>query len=290
MPSLLKSLTLSFIALAGVSAASSLAKADEGGERAPRCTNATLRGQYSYAAKGVTLPNGPLPAPLFGAFASGGISVFDGKGRFTLTATSSFNGVIQAQTVGGSYQVNEDCTYTSRADNGITFTAVVSENARTLYILQTTPGTAIVGTAEKLDGSRKGSEKDSKESEDTSRDRKPQACSVDLTHRRYGFIAEGMAGAPTLPGAPFGPLVGVGTVKFDNAGRFALAAQRSVNGAVDPQVVPLAGAYTVQADCSVDMKFDVGFNFHGGAAGQGETVQLVQTDPGTAILVRATAQ
>ena len=63
-----------------------------------RCSNATLRGSYGFTAQGVTLPGSPVPSALQGPFASGGSATFDGHGNLQLTATSSFNGVIQGPT------------------------------------------------------------------------------------------------------------------------------------------------------------------------------------------------
>ena len=50
-------------------AASAAAHGPEGARRG-RCTNATLRGDYGFTARGFTLPGSPVPAPLQGPFAS----------------------------------------------------------------------------------------------------------------------------------------------------------------------------------------------------------------------------
>lgn len=116
-----------------------------------KCTNNSLRGSYGFTAQGVTLQGSPVPAALRGPFASSGSATFDGQGNFTLTATSSFNGIVQGPaTVKGTYSVNEDCTYDSRADNGATFRSVIVNGGKEILILQTTPGVAITGTAKKL--------------------------------------------------------------------------------------------------------------------------------------------
>lgn len=116
-----------------------------------RCSNRTLRGNYGFTAQGFTTAAAPVPPPLRGAFASSGLATFDGEGNYTLTATSSFNGVIQGPvTVRGTYSVNEDCTYTSQADNGATFRSVLVDEAKEILIIQTNPGVAVIGTAKKL--------------------------------------------------------------------------------------------------------------------------------------------
>src|SRR5689334_11219349 len=77
------------------------------------CDNSSLRGAFAFTAQGTTLAALGLPAALTGAFASGGSAEFDGAGHFTLTATSSFDGVVQGPaTVTGTYSVNRDCSYT----------------------------------------------------------------------------------------------------------------------------------------------------------------------------------
>jgi hypothetical protein len=115
------------------------------------CTNKSLQGTYGFTAQGVTLKGSPVPAPLQGPFASSGSATFDGQGNFTLTATSSFNGLVQGPTtVKGTYSVNKDCTYDSVAENGATFRSVIVNGGKEILILQTTPGVAIIGTAKKL--------------------------------------------------------------------------------------------------------------------------------------------
>ena len=79
------------------------------------------------------------------------MATFDGQGSFTLTATSSFNGVIQGPvTVHGTYSVSDDCTYTSQADNGATFRSVIVDDAKEILIIQTNTGVAVTGRASKL--------------------------------------------------------------------------------------------------------------------------------------------
>lgn len=177
------------------------------------CTNASLQGIYGFVARGTTLAGSPLPSALQGPFASGGASVFDGQGHFVLTSISSFNGIIQPVTVKGTYQVNGDCSYTSQAENGVTFRAVIIDEGREVLILQTTPAVVITGIAS----------------------RQPSRCdSKTLQGGTYGFIAEGAAGPPTLPAELTGPLAGVGTVVFNRDSSFTLTAVRSANGVIDP--------------------------------------------------------
>lgn len=264
------------------------AKADEiasyasAARPAGRCSNADLNGSYGFNARGSTLAGTPLPPPLLGAFASAGKALYDGHGNVSLTATSSFNGVIQGpQAVRGTYSVSSDCSFTSKLENGVTFQAVIVADGRELLILQTSPNVVISGSA-----SRQGNS--ALRWSEFSDSLRPLRCSRESVSRgSYGFIAEGMAGAPTLPLPAAGPLAGVGMVTLHPKGSFSLTATRSVNGTIDPQPLTLTGNYSVTADCSISMQFDVGFNFSGSIVDGGREVRFVETDPGTALLVTA---
>ena len=173
-----------FIILYGALAASSaiVSRASEYSDHG--CTNATLRGDYGFTARGTTLSALGLPPSLTGAFVSSGSAHFDGMGHFTLTATSSFSGVIQGPaTVTGTYAVNSDCSCTSQASNGVSFRAVIVNDARELLILQTTPGAVITGIAEKRGGAQ-----DVNESFGENR----KACSAASFAGAYGFLAGGL--------------------------------------------------------------------------------------------------
>jgi hypothetical protein len=78
------------------------AKADEG------CSNATLKGTFSYTSTGFIT----APPALAGPFAEVGTQTFDGKGGTTAAATLSQNGNILQVTITGTYTVNPDCTGT----------------------------------------------------------------------------------------------------------------------------------------------------------------------------------
>lgn len=260
------------IAIAGVSAGLAVPTHAEN----LYCTNATLHGSFAFTAQGTTLASLGLPAPLTGAFASSGSAEFDGKGHFELTATSSFAGVVQGPaTVSGTYSVNSDCSYTSQASNGASFSAVIVDHGREILILQTNKGVAITGTAEAR--------------------RRPEADAISNSERKtcdsvsfagaYGFLAAGFAGAPTLPGDPFGPLAGVGIVNVSPDGTFTMTAQRSVNGVIDPEPLQLKGTYQFTSRCTVELSFEVGFHFIAELVNGDEAV-FIETDPGTAVIVK----
>ncbi|QJD31180.1 hypothetical protein [Methylococcus geothermalis] len=45
--------------------------------------------------------------------------------------------------------------------------------------------------------------------------------------------------------------------------------------------------YSVEADCRLNMSFEVGFTFKAAITDGGEQIDFVETDPGTALLVKA---
>jgi hypothetical protein len=243
------------------------------------CTNGDLRGTFGFTAQGVTLATSAVPAPLQGAFASSGTSTFDGRGHFTLTATSSFNGIIQGPAVvKGTYDVNDDCTYTSQAENGVTFRAVIVSGGDELLILQTTPGVVISGLAQRQGRLRENLADLSGGS---------GRCGGNIVGDVYGFIANGVAGPPTIPAALAGPLAGVGTVALDRRGGFTLIATRSINGTLDPEPLTLTGRYTFTEACAFRLSFDVGFTFTATIVDGGDEMLFIETDPGTTLIVRA---
>ncbi len=244
---------------------------------APHCSNATLTGKYAFLARGTTFAASGLPAPLTGVFASKGTAEYDGRGHVTLTAISSFNGIVQGPlTAPGTYQVNSDCSFTSQLANGATFRGAIVGGGSELFILQTNAGVANAGVAKAVNGG----------AGDDDADFRNHGCSAASLTGTYGFLAEGAAGAPTLPGTAFGPLAGVGIVTLNPNGSFQMMAQRSVAGVIDAQVLPLMGTFTVNPDCSYRLNFDVGFHFDATAVSRDESL-FIETDPGTAVTVRS---
>jgi hypothetical protein len=250
------------------------------GPRDSRCSNASLKGEFAFTASGTTLAALGLPGPLTGAFASSGTAEFDGKGRFSLTATSSFNGVLQGPSIiTGTYSVNADCSYTSKAANGVTFFAAIVADGQELLILQTTTGVVITGGARIRGNLPPGQNV-------RATGARPLRCGSSDLAGSYGFIAKGSAGAPTIPGQAIAPLAGAGVFTLHVDGSFRMMAQRSVNGTIDPQPLALTGAWALGPNCTFRMNFDVGFHFDATVVTADE-IQFVETDPGTALLVNA---
>jgi hypothetical protein len=112
---------------------------------AEECSNADLRGLYSFVASGTF---GGLP------FVTAGQTVYDGNGGVNGLIQISVNGnvttVIQWS---GSYSVNADCTITKTAVvqgvGTLHFFVTAGDNFKELRFMATDPGTTISGTARK---------------------------------------------------------------------------------------------------------------------------------------------
>lgn len=247
--------------------------------RPPACTVAALRGHYGFAVRGFTDAASGLPPALQGAFAAAGTTVYDGAGMVTIAARSaSFNGVartLPAET--GRYDVDSDCVVRATYPSGVSTRNVLVDGGRAMLAMQTNPGTTIGGVSQRA-----------ARSDDLDRGR--LRCTPQGLAGRYGFYAEGVAGPPTLPLAGAAPLVGNGVVTLQRSGRFEASALRSVGGVLDAQPLALAGSFGVDADCAVQMVFDVGFVFAGTVVDGGREIVFVETDPGTTLLVRARRQ
>jgi hypothetical protein len=243
------------------------------------CSVEALRGHYGFSVRGFTDAASGLPAPLQGPFAAAGTTVYDGAGHVTIAARSaSFNGVVRTvPPENGTYAVDGDCVVTAQYPSGVTTRNVLVDGGRAMYAMQTNAGTTIAGVSQRLG-----------RSDDLDRER--LRCTPQGLAGRYGFIAEGHAGPPTLALPASVPLVGNGRVTLQASGRFDATALRSVGGMLDAQPLALSGSFSVGADCAVQMSFDVGFNFSGTVVDGGREIVFVETDPGTALVVRARRQ
>lgn len=89
-----------------------------------------------------------------------------------------------------------------------------------------------------------------------------------------------------MPGTPFAPLDGVGLVTLNPDGSFMMMALRSVNGLVDPRPLPLSGKFSLSGDCKAQLTFDIGFHFEATVV-NGKEMFFIETDPGTAVIVKS---
>jgi len=117
------------------------------------CTNASLKGVYSFAVSGSVL-GASGEAGDVAAFAR---LVVDGRGHSTESSNSSFNGAQVEDTQAGTYSVNPDCTgsaasthtsgpLTGQVDH-VNF--VIVEGGAEVKVIVTDPGAVFAGTVDK---------------------------------------------------------------------------------------------------------------------------------------------
>jgi hypothetical protein len=116
------------------------------GERAEKCTLATLNGQYLFAESGTLFP------PAFGVTKqsignSAGFHIFNGDGTGTDFVTFSVNGIDQhvPSPVAITYTLNPDCTGTLSVQNGPNHDIFIAVNGSSLTSINTDPGVAFAG-------------------------------------------------------------------------------------------------------------------------------------------------
>jgi hypothetical protein len=113
-----------------------------------KCSLATLRGSYVFAANGYNIVGGAAQPKTI-------VELIDFNGDGTLSVpggTRSLNGVI-AQIPpggGGDYTLEQDCTGTLAFSGGPTFDIYVSPLGETVWMIQTTPNTVFQGPATRL--------------------------------------------------------------------------------------------------------------------------------------------
>jgi hypothetical protein len=118
------------------------------------CSNADLRGLYSFVASGTVTGKNPDGLPL-GAFAAAGKTMYDGSGNASGLIEVSLNGTIVSSAWQATYDVDPGtCTATKAltlAVNGATvnFFITFGDDFRELRFIATDAGTAISGTARK---------------------------------------------------------------------------------------------------------------------------------------------
>lgn len=102
-----------------------------------QCSVATLSGTYGYTASGSAIGIGPV--------VSAGVWTFDGAGNFTLVDTESLNGTIIRRNLTGTYTVQANCTGSFTFSAGNTDDVVVVGGGAEVLLIDTDPGTAIIG-------------------------------------------------------------------------------------------------------------------------------------------------
>ena len=119
------------------------------GERAEKCTLATLNGQYLFAESGTLFP------PAFGVTKQSignvaGFHILNGDGTGTDFVTFSVNGIDQhvPSPVATTYTLNPDCTGTLSVQNGPNHDIFVAVDGSSLTSINTDPGVAFSGASQ----------------------------------------------------------------------------------------------------------------------------------------------
>jgi hypothetical protein len=188
----------------------------------PSCSSAGLLGDFS------TQPIGVLTAgPFAGPFTAGGLVHFDGAGRFSGSATSSFNGTIFPFEAIGSYTVTPDCFISTFEEVlQIPFEGYVSKTRNTIYLFQPQEGAITTNTLHRLHRSSCGD--------------------ADL----QGSWVIQTSGSNVATGAR---LVELGRLRFDGAGGLTGEVGTNINGVTSAYA--LSGAYRVEANCTLSLSW-----------------------------------
>jgi hypothetical protein len=108
---------------------------DENASSSAKCSNATLKGTYLFAADGVEIKgNDQLP------FAYASYVVFDGNGKAKGVSSSNFNGKItRKEPLSGTYSVKANCTGTAIIADGTHYDQFIAPDGSKLTFVQTHP-------------------------------------------------------------------------------------------------------------------------------------------------------
>lgn len=119
-----------------------------GDEGTGPCTLATFAGRWGLTLEGFLLV---LQPPLAGPAALTGGFTDDGRRNFSGSNTVSVNGAILTGTFAGTRTVNPDCTGSVTVLDSnfgpLHFDFVAVDKRRELRVIQTDPGTVIIGSA-----------------------------------------------------------------------------------------------------------------------------------------------
>ena len=183
-----------------------------------QCTVADMKGDWATQPQGI-LTDGPFAGP----FAANGIIHFDGAGRFSGVATSSFNGgVIYPFEAVGNYGVTTDCFVTILETTlRIGFEGYISNTKNEVVLVQ--PDAGAIGT-------------------NTLRRTMISNCTNSNLKDSWAIQA---AGSNIVTGGKFAQN---GRLKFDGAGNFDGVTASSVNGLFGRTTV--SGTYAVDSECN----------------------------------------
>lgn len=188
-----------------------------------RCSVADMKGDFATQPIGI-LTEGPFAGP----FAATGVIHFDGAGRFSGVATSSFNGgVIFPFEAVGDYGVTPDCFVTILETTlRIAFEGFLSNTKNEVTLFQPDPGAITVNTLRRV---------------------LIPNCTTSSLKDTYAIQA---TGSNIITGGRFAQN---GRVKFDGAGNFTGVTASSIQGAIVR--TPITGTYSVDHECNFKARF-----------------------------------
>jgi hypothetical protein len=191
------------------------------------CSRAILKGRYANIERG-TQSVGPLSYP----YASIGSAIFDGKGKWEGTGTTSLGGkIISGSNFSGTYNVNPNCTFSSQF--GV-------KDPDTFHIVGTIAGT---GQFQEVHYNYTD---DWMIASATLKKTPGGGCSLATVRGSYALFGEGTR--THVPASPV-PVNHTGVVTFDGKGHFLGQATSNEGGKVKGR--RFKGKYTVNSECTL---------------------------------------
>jgi hypothetical protein len=199
--------------------------------------NSILNATYGWQGEAL-VSAGNSPQPKIGGFVplvQNGHLTFDGRGNFSGAHDSNLGGVLIPHVDSGTYSVNSDCTtgtISFATGLGFTMSFVITSGGQEIRYVSGTAGGVNFGILRLVAAA-------------------PCSASA-VSGNSYGYSSHGLIAAK---GNGF-PRVG-GFVPFTDAGQILFAADGSVSGTDNENLggvvlpgQPIAGAYTVNSDCT----------------------------------------
>ncbi|MEH1857403.1 MAG: hypothetical protein V7L21_05240 [Nostoc sp.] len=111
-------------------------------EAAPSCNNATITGSY-----GATFTGTVLEKPI----ASVALYKFNGTRNVqAISSVNSVNGTISTDNPSGTYSVKQDCTVQIVFSNSDTYSGIIVDGGKEIFLIATVPGSVITVTLKKV--------------------------------------------------------------------------------------------------------------------------------------------
>ena len=110
--------------------------------RQANCNMANVAGTYAYAAFGTVSAANPVGMPA-GPYNSAATLVLDGAGNYTVTAKTSYNGLLVDEQFQGTYTVGDDCAVTFSVDGNPYVYALFTNNRSETRGISLIPGTNV---------------------------------------------------------------------------------------------------------------------------------------------------